>query len=109
DVVQVSQDGGTEPVWGSTGRELFYRSGSEANIDLMSAVVTTSPSFEVVSRRKMFPVPEIVAANPHANYDIAPDGRSFVMVRRSPSNRIVVLQNLPQLVAAIRGPAARQN
>ena len=57
----------------------------------------------------MFALPDIVAANPHANFDVSPDGRTFAMVRRSPSNRIVVLQNLPQLVAAMKGPAAPGN
>lgn len=109
DVVQVSQNGGTEPVWGPDGRELLYRTGSGANVDLTSVSVSTSSAFEVVSRRRMFPLPDIVAANPHANYDISPDGKTFVMVRRSPANRIVVLQNLPQLVARLRDAATPQN
>jgi hypothetical protein len=43
-----------------------------------------------------------VGSNPHANYDVSPDGRTFAMVRRSPANRIVVLQNLPALVRRLR-------
>lgn len=31
-----------------------------------------------------------------------PDGKTFVMVRRGPANRIVVLQNLPELVRRLR-------
>jgi Tol biopolymer transport system component len=45
DVVQVSQHGGIEPVWAPDGRELFYRSGREASVDLMSATVTFAPTF----------------------------------------------------------------
>jgi hypothetical protein len=63
----------------------------------------------VQSHRKMFALPDIVAANPHSNYDISPNGRTFVMVRRSPSNRIIVLQNLPQIVAGIRDAASPAN
>jgi len=108
DVVQVSQNGGTEPLWGPDGTELFYRSGSGASVDLTSATVrTSSPGFEIIARRKLFALPDIVAANPHANYDISPDGKTFVMVRRSPSTRIVVLQNLPQLVARMRDATAQ--
>ena len=109
DLVQVSQSGGSEPVWAANGRELFYRGGSEGTIDLMSASVSASAGFEVTSRQKLFPLAEIVAANPHANYDVSPDGRTFVMVRRSPSTRIVVLQNLPQLVARIRDSSPLRN
>ncbi len=109
DVVQVSQNGGSEPVWASNGRELFYRGGSEGAIDLMSASVGASAGFEITSRQKLFPLADIVAANPHANYDVSPDGRTFVMVRRSPSMRITILQNLPQLVARIRDQATPRN
>ena len=101
--------GGSEPVWASNGRELFYRGGSEGAIDLMSASVSASAGFEIKSRQKLFPLADIVAANPHANYDVSPDGRTFVMVRRSPSQRIVILQNLPQLVARIRDQATPRN
>jgi hypothetical protein len=42
---------------------------------------------------------------PHANYDISPDGQTFVMVRRSPATRIMVLQNLAAIVREARGTA----
>jgi hypothetical protein len=57
----------------------------------------------------MFPIGEIAGAAPHTNYDISPDGKTFVMVRRSPATRIIVLQNLPALVGRLRevSPATR--
>jgi Tol biopolymer transport system component len=103
--VQVSQDGGTEPVWGPDGGELFYVGTARAVTELMVASVRTSPAFEVTARTSLFDTGEIVGANPHANYDIAPDGRSFVMVQRNPANRIIVLQNVPELVRRL-GPGA---
>ena len=50
----------------------------------------------------------MATAIPHSNYDVSPDGRTFVMVRNNPSTRIMVIQNLPALVAKLRGaePAA---
>jgi hypothetical protein len=45
----------------------------------------------------------MVAANPHRNYDVSPDGQSFVMVQRSPSTRIMVIQRLPELVRRLGG------
>jgi hypothetical protein len=69
----------------------------------MVATVRTEPQFAVTSRRDLFPVGDIVASAPHANYDISPDGRTFVMVRRSPATRIMVIQNLPGLVRRLQG------
>ena len=68
----------------------------------MSAAVSAAAEFEVTSRRALFDASEIVGANPHANYDISPDGQTFAMVRRSPASRIVILQNLPELVRRLR-------
>jgi hypothetical protein len=44
-----------------------------------------------------------VTCAPHANYDVSPDGRTFVMVRSSPAARVVVIQNLAGLVRRLRG------
>ena len=102
DQIQVSQEGGTEPVWGPDGRELFYRSTTSGQVQLMAATVRTAPGFAVVGRRSLFPVSDMIGTAPHANYDVSPDGRTFVMVRRSPATRIVVIQNLPGLVRQLR-------
>ena len=99
--VQVSQNGATEPVWSRDGRELFYRGTSQRGMDLVVASVRTSPTFDVISRRALFPVEDMGAAFPHANYDISPDGKTFALVRRSPASRIVVIQNLPELVKSM--------
>jgi serine/threonine-protein kinase len=103
DQVQVSLAGGSEPVWTPDGRELFYRTQDEGEPELMVATVRTEPQFAVTSRRALFPVGDIVAAAPHANYDLSPDGRTFVMVRRSPATRIMLIQNLPGLVRRLQG------
>ena len=70
---------------------------------LMEATVRTSPQLEVTSRRALFPVPDIVGSNPHSNYGVSPDGKSFVMVMRSRATRIMVIQNLPALVQRLQG------
>ena len=101
--VQVSTDGGTEPVWGPDGRELFYRGGTLGEPSLMLAQLAPGAAPSVTSRTSLFPVAGYIPATPHANYDISPDGRTFVMVRQNPGARIVVIQNLPALVARMRG------
>ncbi len=103
DVVQVSVTGGIEPVWGPDGKELFYRSGAGGASQLMAADIATSPGLAVSSRRALFPVGDIATATPHGNYDISPDGKTFVMVRYNPATRIMVIQNLPALVAKLTG------
>jgi Tol biopolymer transport system component len=107
DQVLVSLDGGNEPVWSPDGRELYYRETKQNDPYLVAAGIATSPTLAVTRRERLFPITDIVATSPHANYDISPDGKTFVMVRRSPSARIVVLQNLPALVRRIQGREGR--
>jgi serine/threonine-protein kinase len=96
--VQVSLGGGTEPLWSPDGRELFYRSALREGAMLMAATIATSPSLAVTRRQALFPVGDVGTATPHTNYDISPDGKTFVMVRLNPSSRIMVIQNLHALV-----------
>jgi Tol biopolymer transport system component len=101
--VQVSLTGGTEPVWSHDGKELFYRTGAGAGSELIAAAVSTSSAFGVSSRKALFSVAEIVTSTPHRNYDVSPDGKTFAMVKFNPSARIMVIQNLPAVVKALRG------
>ncbi len=103
DQVQVSQGGGTEPVWGPDGREIFYRASEEqGDVKLMVATVRTTPELSVFGRRALFSIAEMAGAAPHANFDISPDGRTFAMVQRSSANRIMVIQNLAALLRKLR-------
>jgi Tol biopolymer transport system component len=103
DQVVVSLEGGNEPVWGPDGRELFYRETKAADPYLVAAGIATTPTLAVTGRKPLFPIGDIVSSSPHANYDISPDGKTFVMARRSPAARIVVIQNLPALVRRLQG------
>jgi serine/threonine-protein kinase len=99
--VQISQNGGTEPAWSRDGRELFYRSGGGAEPFLMAAGIEADPSFRVRSRSPLFSMASYEFATPHRNYDLFPDGRSFVMVRQGlPGQQaeVVYLQNLMSLL-----------
>jgi serine/threonine-protein kinase len=104
--LQVSTTGGTEPVWSPDGRELFYRSGPGAGAArepaIVSATIATSPALAVTSRKVLFPSAGIVTSNPHSNFDVSPDGKHFVFVRTNPSTRVMVIQNLPAMVARRR-------
>jgi eukaryotic-like serine/threonine-protein kinase len=103
DQVQVSLGGGTEPVFSRNGRELFYRAGPGAGSELTSATLSFTPTVTVTARTTLFGVNGMANGTPHANYDVSPDGQSFVMVGFNPASRIVIIQNLPALMARLRG------
>jgi Tol biopolymer transport system component len=53
--VQISQGGGTEPVWNPNGRELFYRyQGFSRQGKMMAVDIATEPSFTVSNLRMLF-------------------------------------------------------
>jgi len=86
----VSEDGGTEPLWSPSGRELFYRSGDR----IMSVSIDPGPPVTIGTRSVLFEGAYV--PNPmHVNYDIHPDGDRFVMLRSSEGERsVVVVTNL---------------
>jgi serine/threonine-protein kinase len=99
--VQVSQNGGSEPTWSRDGRELFYRSGGGAEPFLMAAAIEAGPSLRVRSRTPLFSVASYEFATPHRDYDVFPDGRSFVLVRQGQPGQqaeVVYLQNVMALL-----------
>ena len=77
--VQVSIERGIEPVWRRDGRELFYRRGSGG--DLVAVEVDTEGPLQVGEESVLFPAGGYRAYSYHPQYDVAPDGRRFVMLR----------------------------
>jgi eukaryotic-like serine/threonine-protein kinase len=104
--LQVSVGGATEAAWNRNGRELIYRSATNAEgraePTMMSATIATTPALAVTSRRVLFAAAGIVTANPHANFDVSPDGARFAVIRANPSTRVMIIQNLPAMVARRR-------
>jgi len=75
--IRLSTGGGAEPLWGHSGRELFYRS---LNGDTMYVVpVTPGPAFHAGQPRVMF-TGDYVAGNPPL-WDVAPGDQEFVLLR----------------------------
>jgi len=75
---QISTDGGNEPVWNRSGRELFYR-----NADKMMAVdITTQPSFSASKPKMLFEKRYVSpGGGTFPNYDVSPDGQRFLMLK----------------------------
>ena len=80
-------------------------SRGEAGPEFIAASLGSGTVIEVKARHTLFPVADMVTATPHRNWDVSPDGRSFAMVRFNPATRIMVIQQLPALVARLQGAA----
>jgi eukaryotic-like serine/threonine-protein kinase len=95
--VQISSDGGEAPRWSPAGGELFYLGASG---DMMSARVETTPTLRVIGVTRLFTPLGFQGGNGTLLYDVAPDGRRFLMldITAAPtdaaSERLVVVQNL---------------
>jgi len=96
----VSTEGGTEPVWAASGREIFYRNGDR----LMVAPIETVPAFRIGRPQILFESAHerdrgSGTANP--NYDISRDGQRFFMIQPpvTPSHAVVVLNWFEELKA----------
>lgn len=78
DRIRISTDGGTEPVWSATGRELFYRHDDA----VLAVPVDTRAAFSAGTTRLLFRG-AYFAQDGQTNYDVGPDGR-FLMLRTHP-------------------------
>lgn len=82
----VSVNGGGEPLWASDGRRAYFRISDQ----VWEASLVFVPAPQVTARRQLFRGPYATDAF-HPNYDIAPDGRAFVMVKPVGENRRVMI------------------
>ena len=76
---QVSTDGGQEPLWANSGRELFFRN---RNAELVAVSVETRPGFRIRSSAPLFSTRQYYGADLHTSYAVSPDDRSFFFARR---------------------------
>ena len=99
--LQISNDGGTDPVWKRTGGELFYRNGDS----MMGAAVSTAPTFTAGRPRELwkgrYSHGMSSSCGPpgatSSNYDVSADGKRFLMIKdddqdKATSREIVVVQ-----------------
>ena len=115
--VQISSDGGIDPVWRPSGGELYYRRGRR----MMAVSVTTSPRF-LASRPTLLWEGDYSAGAASScgmpgvsssNYSVTADGQRFLMVRDEDAalrwTRMVVVLNWAEEVKQIAsGASARQ-
>jgi serine/threonine-protein kinase len=98
--IQISNDGGTDPVWKQTGGELYYRNGDS----MMAVPVSTAPTFKAGRPQELwkghYSHGMSTSCGPpgatSSNYDVTADGKRFLMVKdddpdRRMSKQVVVL------------------
>ncbi len=101
--LQISNGGGSEPVWSRSGGELFYRDGNR----MMSTVLRMVPTLSAERPRLLFEGSYLRSDTGGSGYDVAGDGR-FLMIQpvepeRAVTSINVVLQWFDDLKG--RGPA----
>ncbi len=78
---QISTGGGIEPAWSPDGTELFYR--DEMGFRMMVVDIVQGPQFRPGQPRLLFEGRFVQTPWYGRNYDVAPDGESFVMVQQN--------------------------
>lgn len=101
---QVSSNGGTEPVWARSGRELFFRSARD---ELVSVPVLPRETFAIGEQRVLFSTALFLADPASQVYDVSPGGQRFVMIRQAlaggvPEELIVVENFFEELKAKVK-------
>jgi serine/threonine-protein kinase len=72
--VQISTDGGDQPLWSRGGHELYYRDGTK----FVAAAIRTTPEIVISSRTHLFD--DRFQMSNATNYDVLADGR-FIMLQ----------------------------
>jgi Tol biopolymer transport system component len=87
--VQVSTEGGREPLWAPNGSELYFRTPTK----FMAVDVRTGPALAVGKPRLLFEGDFLMT---HHDYGLLPDGRHFIMIQplgKTPPTELHVVVN----------------
>jgi serine/threonine-protein kinase len=85
--VAVSSEGGREPVWARSGRELYFRAPDG---HLMAVGVGGGPRLGITERRTLFDASRYFTAAYYTTYDVAADGR-FLFIKPPPDPGVQVI------------------
>ena len=99
---QVSERGGTEPVWSVDGRRLFYRNGNE----MLAATLDAGPALSIRARTPLFSR-TFDGSMAHANFVPLDDGH-FIMIGAAAGaepDMVVVINWLSELRRRLGVPA----
>ena len=100
---QVSSEGGRDPIWAHSGRELFYRSLDQ---QMISVEVLPGTTFIPGERQAMFSVQPFLGTISSPAFDVTLDDQRFVMIRPATDQalgQIVVVENFFEELRARAG------
>jgi hypothetical protein len=101
---RISINGGAEPVWSRDSHKIFYRGSQQ----FIAATLSADPVLTVVSREVLFDDTYLGAGLPHANYDVAPDGAHFVVLKGAEAAQVLVVHNwVAELRARLKSVAKK--
>ena len=101
--LQVSIDGGDQPIWAPDGRRIYYVQDRR----MRAVSVKLAPEFEITGRQVLFE--GTFAFNyVHASYDISPDGKQFLLLKASADAQTIVVLDWRAELKDLAGRAARQ-
>jgi len=93
---QISQEGGTEPLWARNGKQLFYQSVDR--YQNWAVDVQTGPVFSAGKPRLLFEQAGLQSTRPIRSWDLSLDGQRFLMVnfgetKPTPVTEMILVQN----------------
>jgi hypothetical protein len=96
--LQVSNAGGTEPVWGPDGDLLYYLEPTREGVRLVEARIGHEPRLAVRGRAIVATDLDAQQSDNHTNYDIHPSGDRFVIAERGAQDAVVAIFNWTELL-----------
>jgi serine/threonine-protein kinase len=99
--LQISNGGGTEPVWSRNGRELYYRDGNR----MMSVALTAEPALIAERPRLLFEGSYLRSDTGGAGYDVAADGRFLMVQPLEPEHAVTAINVVLNWSDDLRKPA----
>ena len=99
---KISSGGGSEPVWARSGDRIYYRNGRQ----LVAATVRVSPVFAPIRREVLFES-DFLGDLLHANFDVSPDGKHFLML--APTGDVAQVVVALNWTATLRGDGSARS
>ncbi len=100
----VSTDGGAEPVWAHSGRELFYRNGAD---ELVAVQLAAGESFAWDGRDILFSTAGYLrGSRGYSLYVVSPDDQRFVMLQIEEAdggNELILVENWAEALSGRAG------
>jgi Tol biopolymer transport system component len=86
---------GSAPLWSPDSRELYYQQQSpNGHISVYAVEVADAPTFTAGRPTRLFQGPYVGALPFGRDYDIAPDGERFLMVRQPVGGEVLTNLNV---------------